>query len=61
MEITVGFEQIWGDIPIRDVLFDQDVITVLDEEREHMDGEEQKGTRAEGEGNWRHRSIWDLD
>ena len=50
VEITVGFEEIQGNKPIREILIDKDVITIVDEDQDsESDWESTSGEEVDHE------------
>ena len=50
VEIRVGFEEIHGNKPIREILFDKDVITIVDEDQDsESDWDSTSGEEVEHE------------
>ena len=53
VEITVGFEEIYGNKPIREILIDKDVITIVDEDQDsESDWESTSGEEVDHEEGW---------
>ena len=53
VEIRVGFEEIHGNKPIREILFDKDVITIADEDQDsESEWESTSEEEVEQEDGW---------